>query len=319
LAYETVPGAVGRVFGTQVRINSAGFRDREYPLEKPEGTRRLLVLGDSITFGNSLRREERFSEILEERYREDGEPVEVLNLGVAGYDTVQEIAFLERSGLAFDPDVVLVAYCVNDMGIHTTSLRALRMLESNGRWFRASRLVQVVFVNVDTKLFTRGTERANFDPEFRRVHGDRIAKIPPGAPVRELMSRLRDVLDSDPPKPPVRFLSWHTSPAKVGRFRWAMERLRELGSAHGFRAAVAIIPYLDERGKPEAFRQAYAVVEHEVRRAGHRAILLREDLVKLGLERARHPATPDEPVNLLHPGPAGHRAIAEALHRTLEW
>jgi hypothetical protein len=88
---------------------------------------------------------------------------------------------------------------------------------------------------------------------------------------------------------------------------------RPAADEHGFRAVVAIVPYLDERGQPDAFRLAYDVVEHEVRRAGLGVIQLREDLVELGLERAR-----DGRANALHPGPSGHLRIAEALHRDLE-
>lgn len=313
LGYELVPGADGVAFETRIRVNSAGFRDREHAREKPGGTRRLLVLGDSITFGNSLPREERFPEILEELYREEGEPVEVLNLGVAGYDTVQEVAFLEKVGLAFDPDVVLVAYCINDAGVHSASLPALRVMERYGAWIRRSRLLQVLFVRIDARALTRDMESENRDPEFRRTYGDRIESLAGDTEVGELMRTLRSHLGAKDLGPAERFLRWHTSTDKIGRLRWAFRRLARLADERGFRAAVTIVPYLDEGDDPEAFRRAYAVVEHEVEHAGLTFVGVHDDLAEIGLERMR-----GEGFNPLHPGPEGHRLIAELLHEKLD-
>ncbi len=119
LGYEMVPSM--RCIGPGGRCdfsgpsNSLGFRDREHPLEKPPGTFRVLVLGDSVAQG--LRVEDDrdiFPVLLEARLRERGVPAEVLNFAVSGYDTRQEVENLAVKGLPFHPDLVLVAYCLND-------------------------------------------------------------------------------------------------------------------------------------------------------------------------------------------------------------
>ena len=79
-------------------IGFHGFRGRGVSLEKPTGTTRIVVIGDSISFAGPLREEERFTELLEQRLREQGREVEVLNLGVGGYDTPNEVVFLEQVG-----------------------------------------------------------------------------------------------------------------------------------------------------------------------------------------------------------------------------
>jgi len=53
--------------GVPVEISSQGFRDREYPLEKPPGTVRVLMLGDSTTLGWGQRLEESTPKVLEAR------------------------------------------------------------------------------------------------------------------------------------------------------------------------------------------------------------------------------------------------------------
>lgn len=46
-----VPLATAKIMGEDVKINSKGLRDREFPYEKTEGVKRILVIGDSVTFG----------------------------------------------------------------------------------------------------------------------------------------------------------------------------------------------------------------------------------------------------------------------------
>jgi lysophospholipase L1-like esterase len=112
LLYEPKPGAAG--------VNAYGARDHPFEVAKPAGAFRIVVLGDSIGFGfcNDLRPlaiEDTFAKVLERRLRERfGSRIEVLNLSVSGYDTVQEAELLARKGVALDPDLVLVAYCLND-------------------------------------------------------------------------------------------------------------------------------------------------------------------------------------------------------------
>jgi len=78
------------------------------------------VLGDSIGFGycnddEPLAIKDTFAAVLEASLRERiGPHVEVINLSVSGYDTLQEAELLARKGVALGPDVVLIAYCLND-------------------------------------------------------------------------------------------------------------------------------------------------------------------------------------------------------------
>ena len=97
---------------TYERTNSHGQRDRERTLQKPEGVRRILLLGDSVVEGYGLRESEMISRRLEDLYP-DGS-TEVLNFGVSAYCTRAEVELLEVKGLRFDPDVVIVVFVEND-------------------------------------------------------------------------------------------------------------------------------------------------------------------------------------------------------------
>lgn len=90
--------------------NSRGLRDREYSLEKPAGITRIVALGDSYTWGYRVRDEEVYTEVLESLLPH----MEVINLGVTAFMTDQELQYLKREGLAYDPDIVLLAFCLND-------------------------------------------------------------------------------------------------------------------------------------------------------------------------------------------------------------
>jgi lysophospholipase L1-like esterase len=93
-----------------VTLSSAGLRDREYPLARSPGRRRMLVLGDSMAWGWGVEDDEVVSERLEARHPD----WEILNAGVAGYATDQQLLYWEQRGRRWAPDVVLLLFHPND-------------------------------------------------------------------------------------------------------------------------------------------------------------------------------------------------------------
>lgn len=120
IGYEPVPdfeyhGPLDSFHDYAGRSNRLGFRDRDHPLEKPEGFFRILVLGDSVAAGQGIPRyEDTFPALLERGLHDRGLPAEVLSFAVTGYNTQQEVETLKEKGLVFQPDLVLLAYCLND-------------------------------------------------------------------------------------------------------------------------------------------------------------------------------------------------------------
>jgi len=110
------PGAEGNYFNppgeydTYAKVNSAGLIDQEYSLEKPEGVYRILVLGDSFAEGLRVPMDAAFHSILEEELNAKGKRVEVINAGVAGWGSDQELLFYQEIGRQYEPDMVLLAF-----------------------------------------------------------------------------------------------------------------------------------------------------------------------------------------------------------------
>ncbi len=120
LGWAHVPGAVGTMvtpeFRVEMAINTAGLRDREIPRERPPGGWRLVALGDSFVEGWGVALEASVSKQLEQRLQAmAGTAVEVINMGVAGYGTDQELLFYERAGRDYHPDDVLLFFYANDL------------------------------------------------------------------------------------------------------------------------------------------------------------------------------------------------------------
>jgi len=117
LGHEHKPNSSANLLmGVPVSINSLGLRDREYSLTKPAGAVRVLMLGDSLTFGWGVKIEDTPSKIVERKLNEgkNPPPYEVINAGVGNYNTVQEVTYFLNKGYKLKPDVVVLNYFIND-------------------------------------------------------------------------------------------------------------------------------------------------------------------------------------------------------------
>ncbi len=116
IGHEHTPGTGGHFMGVDVVINSHGLRDVEHELDKPDGTIRILMLGDSLTFGWGVAQEETLSRRLEKSLNaaDPALPVEVINTGVGNYNTSQETEYFLTKGFKYDPDIVILNYFIND-------------------------------------------------------------------------------------------------------------------------------------------------------------------------------------------------------------
>jgi lysophospholipase L1-like esterase len=96
------------------RTNAHGLRDRDRPA-KQSGTKRVLVMGDSYTWGYAVAEEEAYPQVAERLLKERGRPdIEVINGGIPDYNSRQERQLLAQLLPIYQPDAVFLAYVVND-------------------------------------------------------------------------------------------------------------------------------------------------------------------------------------------------------------
>ena len=114
-----------------VTYNSEGWRDLEHPIQKPKGVFRILVLGDSFMEAYSVGLNDSFHRRVDELVRGWGYETEVINMGVAGYGTLQEYLVFRDRGRRYEPDLVLLGFFdLNDL--IDNSLELSSMLKPEG-------------------------------------------------------------------------------------------------------------------------------------------------------------------------------------------
>lgn len=111
------PGAEGRWRSEGdafVQINDAGFRDLQRTLHKPDGTIRIAVLGDSYVSAMQVDLTETLWIQLEDMLGQcaylAGSKIEILNFGVSGHGTMQELLMFRHFARHYSPDFVLLAF-----------------------------------------------------------------------------------------------------------------------------------------------------------------------------------------------------------------
>ncbi len=131
LRYHYRPGAevrIGPKHDTPFVVNSLGLLDTEHVIPKPKDAFRVVVLTGSIANDGAIAFEDRFFRRLESQLAgvvPDGRKVEVINVSCEGYNTAQQVRLLEKVGLRYEPDLVIVAYMLTSAAIQNGAYRRL--------------------------------------------------------------------------------------------------------------------------------------------------------------------------------------------------
>ena len=263
LVFELRPGLDMKFGHRTLRTNRHGMRsDVDYAVEKPAGTVRIVGLGDSGMFGWNVEQGEEYMAVLERllNERQDGRRYEVLNLGVPGYNTQLEVESLFHKGLQFDPDIVVLGWCINDF--------------------------QLPFFMLEREDFTRRDISFLHTFIFERGH---MADLIAGRRVRSMRE-----FDKENVEESLR------SGSGMSGARDALQRLKQASGAHDFKLLVVgplkkeivsilrefDIPHLNlyERIPPDTYPSEYLIYYMHPRPAGHAVIAetLKKELEALG-------------------------------------
>jgi lysophospholipase L1-like esterase len=112
---EPFPEAPGGAY--RIRTNLLGLRDERPLVPKAQGSLRVLVVGDSMTFGHGVERNQAFPAVLEKYLGSELQvPLDVVNCGVTCWGQREEVAFIQHRAPDLKPDLVLIEFTVaNDI------------------------------------------------------------------------------------------------------------------------------------------------------------------------------------------------------------
>lgn len=303
--HEWTPGRTGLFQGIRTRVNSAGFLGPEREPGKFKGER-IAVIGDSIAAGWHVEMDETFAVYLEQMLNALGDHrVEVLNFAVPGYDTLESVTRLSALG-RFRPDRVVYAFCINDL---TIARPAPEIIEQT---IYAEQ--HILWRSALYRFLVKKTLRTPPRPESKYADfvGHRVISIRGDAELERLRSRLSALRREGKIGPTWSpFFRSFVSPLHLGHFEYALNELAERAGEDGFEAFLLYIPPLLEFDDTEAAQAAKSIVRHEAEKYGLRFVDSERALREAGLEAVRLAG------DSIHPGPGGHRIIAQVLAQVL--
>ena len=114
LGHRHRANAEAELMGVHVRTDSHGVRGPEIADKAAAGVARIAFVGDSITMGWGVAEKEVFTQQVIAALVKAGRKVDGFNLGVGNYNTLQELTLFREVGMSLKPDIVALAYFIND-------------------------------------------------------------------------------------------------------------------------------------------------------------------------------------------------------------
>jgi lysophospholipase L1-like esterase len=243
LSFVHVPNGHSFLMGVDVKINSQGLRDNEYSLQKPPGVYRIMMLGDSTTFGWGVEQRYTAAKFLERKLNIHLPPgydkVEVLDTGVGNYDTVQEVTYYETLGRTFHPDLVVLVFFINDP----------EPVPKEGKGFLIDRSYLIAFA---TNRFDGILRRTGKRPDWKQYYASLYDDDKPGFQAcKQALRSLASSTKSDGDKLLVAILpELHQINGDSYPFRAAHQKIKDLLASENV-PAIELIDNLKDHGPEE--------------------------------------------------------------------
>lgn len=278
-------------FDTLVRHDADGWRQPEPP-RPADPARRILVLGDSFTWGWGVSQGELFTDRLQVRL---SPTVAVYNRGVIGFGTAQEYLLLERELAATNYDAVVLMFFINDVADNSDGKDGHRPY----------------FELVDGQLLPRNQPAAPQTSPVQRFFKDHSrAYLFVEFELGQLKRRLAGEADDERRYRESKALDYHDLPGYAVTAR-LLDEMNRSARAHGARFFLVYIPQRSEFELESPYpyvRAVRAMIEDITRRAGIPVV----DLSAPFREQAKAGRELVYPIDA-HWTPAGHQLAADVL------
>lgn len=168
LGHEHTINSTNMFYGAEINTNSLGLRaDKEFDIPKSNGTKRILVLGDSITMGWGVNYNETYSNVLEKLLNKNSEvKYEVLNAGVGNYNSVNNLAAFKKY-LYLKPDIVILGFYINDIEKITQPSKAEHWIKGNS----------YLYAFFSDKIINMRYRRMDYTKHYSNLYADDLLRI----------------------------------------------------------------------------------------------------------------------------------------------
>lgn len=278
LDWRRIPNSVFVEGKIAYKYNKDGFRDVDHRLDKPCGVKRIVVLGDSVTEGYGVEQESSFSGYLQHSL---SDKFEVITVALGGLNAPQEVHLLERQGLVYEPDMVVVNFVLNDAGSFSNFKSSKEFAEQ-----KDSRL-ELIGLPIHPKL--KYTLKSSALIYFLKERMENLVGRLKGVPNVDYYERL-----------------WASEDNRL-KVLGAFDKLEALRERHGFDVVVVIWPLITDY-KGYRLGTIHKWVTLEARKRGFESV----DLLPVF---SKHPFD-DLQVSAedsTHPNELGHRLAAETF------
>lgn len=288
----TVPERYGNI---TYHFNRLGYRDVDH--DPRERRRRLVWLGDSVSFGLGVDQDRTFVDLLQKRLAAAEPPLDVVNLAIFAYHTGNEVDALREDGLPLRPELVVVQFYMNDFstpgtGASTPGTAPAPPPPPPGLW---DRLVAVKNRFLYKSALARRLSQISGRAGFLLVH--------------DLRRRFPETLNDAQPKADLELLRTHPDDRSIAAFQ-ALAAIRDIAARSGARLFVFISP--DE---VQLFTPRYdAINERFARFCASQRIDCWDPLPALRAAEDRDQLFHDG----VHYSPTGHARMAELLFAAME-
>jgi lysophospholipase L1-like esterase len=152
--------------------NNHGWRDKDRQYDNPDNAYRILVLGDSVTYGMIVPAHKVYTRILEEELNNNAYNVEVINIAYRGWGTEQQLEALVHEGVKYKPNLIIVQFCINDIPDNAYYYHAVNKKEK--QWRRDKK---PFYYELDQNNVVHRRENPYFDKYNAKTLKKRIIRI----------------------------------------------------------------------------------------------------------------------------------------------